>query len=275
MISPELVFVQLSQFDGYVSAVELSMQLEASAMEVRQILRDFGDLVECNDNDEWQVIRNIAPNRILSIEERTERDRLEQTVEESFVILGNALKTLRDKRLYQETHASFEAYVRDRFDFTKRAAYYLIDAYEVVNNLKAAHSLAPKGDAGSLLKSEQFVHSNTCTVLPTKESQCRPLAKLPPERQREVWNAAVEKAGSNKPPSARLVKEVIKQSNSEFDIDSKPKNREIVYQPGTGIDYVVHLDEETYKLLQSYQDKINSATKNGAIRRLLNDAIAL
>ena len=41
---------------------------------------------------------------------------------------------------------------RHRFDFTKRAAYYLIDAYEVVNNLK----------------SEQIVHLNKSTILPTQ-----------------------------------------------------------------------------------------------------------
>lgn len=120
MISPELVFVQLSQFDSYLSAVELAMILEASTAEVKQILRDFGDLVECNGNDEWRVICNIAPERILSIDERTERDQLENIIEQSFVILGNALKTLRDKRLYRETHASFEAYVRDRFDYSRR-----------------------------------------------------------------------------------------------------------------------------------------------------------
>ncbi|MGB5637124.1 MAG: hypothetical protein WBM44_11260 [Waterburya sp.] len=258
MISSELVFVQLSQFDGYVGAMELAMMLETSAMEVRQVLRDLGDLVKGNDNDQWRVIRNISPDRILSVDERAERDRLEQTVEQSFVTLGNALKTLRDKRLYRETHSTFEAYVRDRFDFTRAAAYYLIRASEVVDNLRC----------------QQFVDTNKHTVLPTRESQCRPLAKLSPQRQREVWFSAVEQAGDNKVPSARLIKSVIKQNYSDSDIDTKPKNHEVIYKPGTGIDYVVHLDEETYKMLQVYQDKIGSATKNGAIRRLLNDAIA-
>ncbi|MEO0835776.1 MAG: hypothetical protein AAFY16_07290 [Cyanobacteria bacterium J06642_3] len=79
MISSELVFVQLSQFDGYVCVMELAMMLEASAMEVRQVLRDLGDLVEVNNNDEWRVIGNISPDRILSVDERAERDLLEQS----------------------------------------------------------------------------------------------------------------------------------------------------------------------------------------------------
>ncbi len=254
----------------------------------------MGDRVEQNDQDEWRVFRNIIPRPILSEAEKAERDNLEHTVEQAFYVAGRALKILRDKRLYRETHSTFEAYLRDRFDFTKRTAYYLIDAAEVVNNLKAGHSLVesmssevfsdvyialPDGDTESLLKSEQIVHSNKSTnVLPTKESQCRPLAKLPPERQREVWCKAVELAGGKKVPSARLVKKAITEINSiENPIETntnkevKPRFREVNYQAGMGLEYTVKLDETTYNRLQSYQDKIGTATKSGAIARLLDE----
>ena len=256
MISENLVFIQLAQVEGYVCIVELAMSLEASVSQVRQRLQDLGDRVERNDRDEWRVTREIVPGNLLSEAEKAERDNLEHTVQQAFFVAGKALKELKDKRLYRETHTTFEAYVRDRFDFTKRAAYYLIDAHEVVNNLK----------------SEQFVHSNKSTsILPTKESQCRPLAKLSPERQREIWRTAVEQA-KGKVPSARIVKNTVKQNSSDLEIETKPKDKEIIYKPGTGIDYVVHLDEKTYRLLETYQDRIGTATKNGAIRRLLDDA---
>ena len=257
MISSNLVFVQLAQVDDYICIVELAMSLEASVSQVRHRLKELGDRVEHNDKDEWRVVKNMISERILSEAEKAERDNLERTVQQAFFVAGQALKALRDKRLYRETHATFESYVRDRFDFTKRAAYYLIDAHEVVNNLK----------------SEQFVHSNKSTILPTKESQCRPLAKLPPERQREVWQIAVDKA-KGKVPSARIVKEIINQSSSNVNIKTKPKDSEMIYKSGTGIDYVVHLDEETYKMLESYQVRIGKATKNGTIRSLLDNAIA-
>jgi hypothetical protein len=257
MISSKLVFIQLAKVDDYICIVELAMSLEASVSHVRQRLKELGDRVEHNDKDEWRVIKNVALERILSAEEKAERDNLENTVQQAFFVAGQALKLLRNKRLYRETHSTFESYVRDRFDFTKRAAYYLIDAYEVVNNLK----------------SEQFVHSNKGTILPTKESQCRPLAKLSPERQREVWRNAVERS-EGKVPSARIVKEMIHQSSSDVDIKAKPKDSEMIYKSGVGIDYIVHLDEETYKLLESYQGRIGKATKNGAIRSLLDNAIA-
>ncbi len=255
MISSDLVFVQLAQVKGFVCVVELASSLSVSVSEIRQRLKDLGDRVENNGYDQWRVAKTQANLNILSESERIERDTLENTVQQAFFIAGEALKQLRDKRLYRETHENFESYVKERFDFSKRNAYYLIDAYEVVNNLK----------------SEQFVHSTK--VLPTKEFQCRPLAKLSPEQQRQVWHAAVEKA-KGKVPSARVVKEIVNQNISQSSIKENPTDKEIIYKPGTGIDYVVHLDEETYKMLQTYQDRIGTATKRGAIKRLLEDAIA-
>ncbi|MEO0836297.1 MAG: hypothetical protein AAFY16_09975, partial [Cyanobacteria bacterium J06642_3] len=238
--------------------------------------------VEHNDKDEWRVVKSVVSERILSEAEKAERDSLELTVQQAFFIAGKALKDLRDKRLYRETHSTFESYVRDRFDFTKRAAYYLIDAHEVVNNLKAALNSAPSDDADSLLKSEQIVHSNKSTILPTKESQCRDLAGHSPKIQCKAWSRAVELAGGKVPP-ARLVKQAVKEitqsdnqeqnSNLEVKGSVEPSFREVNYTAGIGVEYTVRFDEETYFRLQAYQDKIGSATKSGAVARLL-DAIA-
>ncbi|MEM7761261.1 MAG: hypothetical protein AAF298_24490 [Cyanobacteria bacterium P01_A01_bin.40] len=279
MISSELVYVQLSQFDGYVCVMELAMMLEASAMEVRQVLRDLGDLIEGNDNDQWRVTRQIAPERILSAEERTERDQLEQTVEQSFVTLGNALKILRDKRLYRETHATFKDYVRDRFDYSRRAADYLIGASEVVENLKREQivlkSVVANGEINSPCPTPKT------NVLPTKESQCRCLMGHPPEIQLRAWNRALEIVENQKIPPARVVKQAVaeviqhqpgqEQKSALATEDSvKPKFREVNYQPGMGVEYTVKLDESTFFRLKQYQEKIGSATKCGAIARLLD-----
>ncbi|MEC4812345.1 MAG: hypothetical protein SAK29_03575, partial [Scytonema sp. PMC 1069.18] len=47
-------------------------------------------------------------------------------------------------------------------------------------------------------------------LLPTNEAQIRPLTKLEPDQQREVWQRAVEEAG-NKVPSGRVVKGVVQR----------------------------------------------------------------
>lgn len=259
MISSELVFVQLAQYDDYICIVELAIALEVSVSVLRHRLKELGDRVEQNGKDQWRIARGITKND-LSLSEKAERDSLERTVQQAFFIAGKALKQLRDRRLYRETHSSFESYVKERFDFTRRAADYLISSAEVMENLKR----------------EQFVLRTN--VLPSRESHCRPLAKLSPQEQPAAWDRAVEKAGG-KMPSSRIIKEAIKEIKSVDDAEETNKNidtnfREVNYTAGMGVEYTVKLDEETYNRLQAYQDKIGSATKNGAIARLLKNAIA-
>jgi hypothetical protein len=275
MISSEQLIVQLAKVDDYICIVELAMSLGDSVSQVRHRLKELGDQVEHNDRDEWRAVKNIVPKRILSEAEKAERDDLERTVQQAFFVAGKALKLLRDKRLYRETHTTFESYVRDRFDFTRRAADYLISAAEIVENLKAVNSLSSLDNSKSLPKREQIVLRTN--VLPTKESQCRSLAKLSPEEQHHAWYKAVELAG-NKVPSSKLVKEAVREIISlnnlkETSEENQPSFREVNYTAGIGVEYTVRLDEETYYRLQAYQDKIGSATKSGAVARLL-DAIA-
>ena len=242
--------------------VELAMSLEASVSQVRHRLKELGGRVEYNDRDEWRVVKNFIPNNVLSQAEQEERDSLESTVQQAFFIAGKALKTLRDKRLYRETHATFEFYVRDRFDYTRRAADYLILAAQVVENLKTVNLLSPSDNSKSLSKREQFVLKTN--VLPTKESQCRYLAGHSPEIQRRAWGRAVELAGGKVPP-ARLVKQAIREitqsddskQNSTLEVKGtvEPSFREVNYTAGIGVEYTVRFDEETYYRLQAYQEQ--------------------
>lgn len=128
----------------------------------------------------------------------------------------------------------FEEYCRDRFDFTRSTARYLIGAAEVVNNLKC----------------EQIVNT-----FPTKESQCRPLHGLTPELQREVWLEAVKKA-NGKVPSARIVKSVLEHDRGKM-VDrhsSSKKSRNSTIE---------------YEHLKDYQVKKKLPTLNSAIANLL------
>jgi hypothetical protein len=125
----------------------------------------------------------------LTPSEEEERIRLEEIVERSFVEAGRALKRLRDGKLYRSTHRTFEDYALERFGFSRRHPYYLIDAACVVDNL--------------LEKCEPLVH-----ILPTSERQVRPLTQLDPKVQREAWQQAVSDAGG-KVPSSRVVKSVV------------------------------------------------------------------
>ena len=83
----------------------------------------------------------------------------------SFYTIGKALKEIRDDRLYRELlFASFEAYLKDRWEMSRSHGNRLIDAARVIDNL------SPIGD-----------------ILPENEAQLRPLVHLTPAEQRRIW----------------------------------------------------------------------------------------
>ncbi|MDJ0575647.1 MAG: hypothetical protein QNJ65_10835 [Xenococcaceae cyanobacterium MO_234.B1] len=128
----------------------------------------------------------------LTLKEQNAREQLEKQVEQSFYLAGKALQQLRDQRLYRSTHSRFEDYCLERFGFHRRHSYNLIGAAVVVDNL-------------SVVECAQFVH-----ILPTRESQCRPLTPLEPKLQRAAWQQAVAYTGG-KVPATRIVKEVVRE----------------------------------------------------------------
>jgi hypothetical protein len=99
--------------------------------------------------------------------------RLEKVIDGSrrrFCETGAALRKIRDDKLYKVAlFASFESYVKNRWEMGKSQAYRLIEASRVVENL------SPIGDA-----------------LPACEAQARVLARLPPAEQKRVWREFLE-----------------------------------------------------------------------------------
>lgn len=94
----------------------------------------------------------------LTREEQCDRLHLERRVERAFSEAGKALLELRSRRLYRSTHRTFEEYCKDRFAYSRRQPYLLMDAAIVFDNLEQ--------------KCDQFDH-----ILPTAEGQVRPLTK--------------------------------------------------------------------------------------------------
>jgi hypothetical protein len=118
----------------------------------------------------------VLPINPLTVSEESDRNLLERKVERAFYEAGMALMELRDRRLYRSTHATFEEYCQDRFDYTRRRPYQLIEAAQIYDNLSE--------------KWVKFLH-----ILPTKEGQVQPLSQLARESQPLAWETAVEEAG--------------------------------------------------------------------------------
>ncbi|MEH1907408.1 hypothetical protein [Nostoc sp.] len=156
-------------------------------------------------NEEDPVSGDITVTSVevpeLSDEEQRDRLHLERRVERAFFEAGKALMELRDRRLYRSTHKTFEDYCRERFGHSRQKSNYLIAAADVYENLTTicCQNLPPED-----------LTTNGSQILPTSEGQVRPITKLEPQEQWEVWQQAVELAGG-KVPTGRIVKDVVQR----------------------------------------------------------------
>lgn len=116
-------------------------------------------------------------------------EHLERTIKAgitTFVSVGLALAEIRNDKLYRLTHATFETYCRDRWQFTRQRAYQLIGAAEVAGTLECQ----PGVDIS--------------------EKALRPLVSIPAEERKAVWTRA-SKAAGGKPVTAKHVIAAVKE----------------------------------------------------------------
>jgi len=140
-----------------------------------------------------------AATKELMPSESKRRTDLEATIEhglETFIDVGAALLEIRDKRLYRNTHDSFEDYCLKVWDFGSRKAYRLINTAEFTAELPAD---VPK---------------------PKSERSTRPLMELPHKEQRtEAYTNAATKAG--KAPTQKQVQEAVDEVKpGDIDIEA-------------------------------------------------------
>lgn len=107
---------------------------------------------------------------------------------EKFREVGEALATIRDEQLYREKYSSFNAYCKEKWNFSDSRARQLI------------------GGAKSAAK----VAKALPVVTVSNERQARPLAKLPEDQQAAAWEEAVELADGGT-PTAKQVEQVVSQ----------------------------------------------------------------
>ena len=124
------------------------------------------------------AVVKIEEGATLSSPERRRLSDLEATIERdlgTFVEVGKALAEIRDARprLYRATHATFEAYCRERWGMDRTYAHRVMAGAEV------AGRLLPIGNK------------------PASESQVRPLLRLEPAQQPAAWERAIELAAAD------------------------------------------------------------------------------
>ncbi|MBD2492161.1 hypothetical protein [Aulosira sp. FACHB-615] len=152
-------------------------------------------------------VTSAVTSEELTADEQGDRLNLERKVEHAFYEAGKALRELRDRRLYRSTHKTFEEYCRDRFGYSRRQPYLLMDAAVVFDNLKE--------------KCDPMDH-----ILPTNERQVRPMIHLEPQEQQKVWKQAVQEAGG-KTPSGRIVQSVVDKIRERTKVPNPYREGEI------------------------------------------------
>src|ERR1035438_803820 len=111
-------------------------------------------------------------DRLKELESVIERGR------KTFIEVGYALAEIRDRRLYRQTHATFEAYCSEQWGWTRQRSYQLMNAATVVKLLPAGMSTRVDNEATA-----------------------RELAKLEP-KEREKVLLAIEQRGERATPAA-------------------------------------------------------------------------
>lgn len=133
----------------------------------------------------------------ITVAEAQEFAELETTMartQKAFFEFGDALMVIRDKRLYRASYPTFEEYCQRRWEMGRSYVNKLIAASEVVQDL-----------------------GTTVPTLPTNEAQARPLACLPSETRREVWQEAVDTA-----PNGKLTAAHVERTVNRYASDTRP-----------------------------------------------------
>lgn len=125
----------------------------------------------------------------LTSKERREREECESEIRETkdaFTRCGIALARMRNKRLYRDTHNTFEDYCRDVWGFSKTYANNLITASDVVTTIVVTNPELPP---------------------PSNEAQARELARVPEAERAEVWERVVTETDGK--PTAAAIREAV------------------------------------------------------------------
>lgn len=169
-----------------------------------------------------------AQNIIILEQERLETcEAIIRNGLKTFVQVGEALLEIRNFRLYRREFKTFEEYCEKRWGMSVRQSQRLMNASEVVENLKR----------------------DQLGVLPTSEYQVRALAALSPEFQAKIWSDAVK---TGQVVTGDLIKSLVDEAAQTPETSSKPSRfaYENLYQSGSNEWYTpAHIVQLSVKML--------------------------
>jgi hypothetical protein len=158
---------------------------------------------------------------LLSGNEKNRLAELETQIKDAFYRAGQALKEIRDWRLYRNQYPTFEDYCLDRWGIARNYANKLIAASDVVQNL-----------------------STIGTHIPASERQARPFSSLPPKQQIDAWQEVVATAQKGRITTA-LCEKVAEKYKKMSTTGTQP---EPISQPNKTQENLAWFQEQSMKL---------------------------
>ena len=161
-----------------------------------------------------------------------------------FLDTANALATIRDGRLYRATHDTFEAYCKNRWKIGRNYANKQIAAAKVVKTL-----------------------GTTVPILPTAETQVRPLLEFDEADQPKVWEKVVRQitsdGGDSQAITARQITDAIEHeiSKSEDEPFQKVKAQREAKAQASRARYVQSKTEKSKATRQRHQQEEQARAK--------------
>lgn len=185
----------------------------------------------------------------LTAPERTDLRKLCKIVEDGlgkFIEVGSALLQINERKLYRETHQSFEAFVSEKWGISRAHAYRMIEAAAI------RAELSPIGG-----------HSEIVNEI-TNERQLRELAKVGTESLPEIVEKIAEKCEAEGcKPTAKVIKSVVDEALGK---DTKQAKKAEIEPPSPAD--TIEREERHLRLARQHLNGLRLALSNlGAGRK--------
>lgn len=134
-----------------------------------------------------------------------------------FLDVGRSLIAIRDGKLYRDKYDTFEAYCKERWQFTDRRARQYIEAVEVVENISENGTIVHKKIDDSGQKQQN--------VVPVNEAQARAVADATedPKTRNRIWQTAVATAPKAEDGTPKVTAAVVRKAAESVLGTGKPR----------------------------------------------------
>jgi hypothetical protein len=178
-------------------------------------------------SDHLAVVEVETDAEVLSASEANRLRHCEKDLEhfrENYYKAGEALKVIRDQRLYRQTHKTFELYLEERWGMSRGWAHELIGTSEVMKTLSGIPNIPPPANQSqavelTILKESEdrvWAWKKVVATTPPEEITAKRVAAIVKERREKV--ASKKKPVSAAPePSPKAVERALSHIESMTD----------------------------------------------------------